>query len=108
MSDYIKREDAIRAFKNRSGLSEADLILTSEEIKETINAIPAADVRENVRGKWIGSSVGYKCSVCGFWIDDEVFFYLTEPIIDDGFIYCPNCGADMRSTEETKEENDEN
>ena len=44
MNDYINRADAIRAFENRSGFSEADLILTSDDIEETINAIPAAVV----------------------------------------------------------------
>lgn len=51
---------------------------------------------ERVRGEWIGSYTGHKCSVCGFWIDDEAFDYLTTPIIDDGFNYCPSCGAYMK------------
>lgn len=49
-------------------------------------AIPAADVREVVRGKWqkIGQlGVVVVCSVCGKSPDRKTNF-------------CPNCGADMR------------
>ena len=45
------------------------------------------------RGRWkLGKSgndfIGYpvyNCSVCGYWNEDVY-----------GFLYCPNCGADMR------------
>lgn len=58
-------------------------------LQDKIEKIPAADVRENVRGewKWIQSYNDVKCTVCG-----EVYPY------DDVclFKYCPNCGANMR------------
>ena len=59
--------------------------------KEQVDDIPAADVRENIRGEWIQdkhemAGYGYfDCSVCG------ADFYDIE-----GFNFCPNCGADMR------------
>lgn len=61
-----------------------------------LSAIPAADVRPVVRGKWIpvirymeNTVVGWECSVCGFGID----------ISEDGFNYCPKCGADLGECE---------
>lgn len=67
--------------------------------KEDIDAIPTADVRENVKGEWIDCGVHgdwawemdghgncwhiWKCSKCE---------YKTEHCNN----YCPNCGADMR------------
>lgn len=51
---------------------------------------PSADVRENVKGKWLQdkhdeAGYGYfDCSVCG------ADFY-------DVYDFCPNCGADMRA-----------
>lgn len=51
---------------------------------------PAADVRENIKGKWelrgvTATCLGghYDCSQCGAMYDGEYYF-------------CPNCGADMR------------
>ena len=52
---------------------------------------PSADVRENVRGKWIkgGMSSLYKCqcSECGCY---------HRAMYD----FCPSCGADMRGEQE--------
>ena len=58
-----------------------------------IDEVPSADVRENVRGKWIhdeitrnGNTVytpNAKCSICDCYVFQESNF-------------CPNCGADMR------------
>ena len=57
---------------------------------------PTADVRENVRGKWINKNEGmwntlpiYKCSVCG---DYDSRYSNTDNV-------CPNCGADMRQAD---------
>lgn len=52
--------------------------------------IAAADVRENVKGKWTEVTdheipIVCKCSVCEWRTKDY-----------DWFNYCPNCGADMR------------
>lgn len=59
-----------------------------QEIKKPTD-FPSADVRENVRGKWIDvdpygdSGLAFKCSECD-----------KNSIRDTN--YCPNCGADMR------------
>ena len=54
---------------------------------------PAADVRPVVHGEWkpvrsykYNALVGWTCSVCGYEID----------VSEDGFNYCPKCGADLR------------
>ena len=57
--------------------------------------IPTADVRENVRGKWKrrivdgGWNANLVCSECGYTL-----------MIEDGYNFCPNCGADMRGGKE--------
>ena len=56
---------------------------------EDVDAQPAADVRENVKGEWIRRKDTIQCSQCkAKWIDHT---YLIET-----FRFCPNCGADMR------------
>ena len=54
--------------------------------KEDVDAMPTADVRENVRGEWIEVKHTFldQCSNCG---------YITADVTTN---YCPNCGADMR------------
>ena len=95
MTDYISRRAAIEAVDECTKLKIADDFYTvyTEDMKDMIADIPAADVRENVKGEWIvesvdlfhGEEVGesYICSVCG----KDAF---------DKFDFCPNCGADMR------------
>ena len=65
-----------------------------------VDNAPTADVRENVRGKWIKDSdtaFYWECSECGaylFWRKEE---YLLRSKDETNF--CPNCGADMRTGE---------
>ena len=84
MTDYISRQAAIEiAYALHS--AEKDMI------EKGFNSIPAADVRENVRGEWIYTEEDkgqiypiIKCSICGHYVGGE-------------WNYCPNCGADMRT-----------
>lgn len=67
-----------------------------EEMEEfqKILALPAADVRENRRGKWIRIGFfgrAFKCNLCGNILD---FDGVNAGRGDANF--CPNCGADMR------------
>lgn len=91
MDEYIEREAAKYAFY-KSDIDTAQL----KDIADVLCAIPTADVRPVVRGKWITrtdvapyrldgeiTSWTYKCSICG------TFSRLK-------YNYCPNCGADMR------------
>ena len=62
-----------------------------------IDEQPTADVRENVKGKWIVVDDAYnrisgKCSACGW----KAHLYEDDVV---GMPYCPNCGANMEETE---------
>ena len=117
MTDYIKREDAIKACDEKAWMHGEDIIgvryPTSDEIRATIETLPSADVverehynnrlkvmyslgyddarAERKSGEWIeeceGKSVRYRCSVCN---DDDGW---------RNYNYCANCGADMRGAE---------
>lgn len=105
MAEYIKRSAVFEQFDN----ADADVCETDDfggvdygfgmkNIKELINAIPAADVAPVVRGRWEKepssywrwSSSGavavtrttYRCGLCG-----------RGTAVKSN--YCPNCGAKM-------------
>ena len=67
----------------------------------SLDAIPTADVLENVRGEWIHKytheslhdRTGIWCSACGRdALQDSEGYYIEDCETD----FCPNCGADMR------------
>ena len=98
MDEYIEREAAIRALT----LHDCD----SAGAKMAICDLPAADVAPVRHGRWIekwglydkgfyiSRKVWYECSHCGMKTNyrDECF----EKEVD--YNYCPNCGADMRGS----------
>ena len=102
MSDYIKREDAIRQIVKTSAQNELDIPAIGTVIY-ILSEMDSADVRENANGKWIQdkhemAGYGYfDCSVCG------ADFYEI-----DGFNFCPNCGADMRREDNGRDEENHN
>ena len=82
MSDYIKREDALKAVD--------DIVCDADDAERTCDRIidiPSADVVPVRHGHWISiNSYPYEeCSVCGETHD-------TVRCLDN---YCPNCGAKM-------------
>ena len=93
MSDYISREAAIEYLMTNMGWQDEDGYPVDDAdekrkiITDLISGIPAADVREVVRGKWNPAKDGYyghvMCSVC-------------HKIESHDTNFCPNCGADMR------------
>ena len=101
MSDYIKREDAIRSNVSQVEFCKSEGLDFSEKLHidsviNNLKHIPAADVVERKTGKWIefswiqgstatGATISrmYKCSVCGGLFGRK----------DDRFCY--NCGARM-------------
>lgn len=102
MEEYIKRSEVFEQFDN----ADADVCETDDfggvdygfgmkNIKELINAIPAADVAPVVHGKWIVRFDGpYKrrrcyCSHCGKHNGVGGIAQNQEKP------YCPNCGAKM-------------
>ena len=98
--EYIEREAAIKEFSNNG----SNFVYGKQQCKAIVsrlNAIPAADVRPVVLGKWkrvvdftgveaFGFKetmvVGWGCNVCGYEVD----------VSEESFNFCPNCGADMR------------
>lgn len=96
LKDIYIRSDYNKAY--RQGWADA---------LELVKLIPAADVRENVRGAWVhgretaremlGDNTAaifyedYSCSSCGFKIDTPLWNW------DGSLVYkfCPNCGASM-------------
>ena len=94
MAEYIERELAMsHPFANGKYDHEhapEHFILGHESYKEWLEFLPAADVRENKHGHWIGgelipnneSGLFYaECSECH-----------KVRVIDN---FCPSCGADM-------------
>lgn len=96
MAEYIERTAVFEQFDN----ADADVCETDDfggvdygfgmkNIKELINAIPAADVVEVVHGRWVThyrsgtpAAEGYVSTCCDMWNKRK------SP-------YCPNCGAKM-------------
>ena len=92
MSDYIKREDAIRQIVKTSAQNELDIPAIGTVIY-ILSEMDSADVRENVRGEWVFpyEDKKYKrCSACG-----KTFYSI--PATSN---FCPNCGADMRGEQD--------
>ena len=85
MDEYIKREDACYA-AGLIALASVDREITCGEVQQIMNSIPAADVVERKKGKWIHFSRSDECSVCGY--DTGKYEAPTW--------FCPKCGADMR------------
>lgn len=110
MAEYIEREAVNKLLKAacdecRETCEEFDGFYADcnqcimHSVVKGVPAIPAADVRPVVRGKWIVSRTDYgwnsaefpthcKCEKCG-----------REIPYNDKDNFCPNCGADMREVE---------
>ena len=103
MAEYIERDAAIAVIEEKQkelcpvGMYSRHAVYGSDrekfdawqEIIDTLEAIPAADVRPVVRGKWDDDGYGWvRCSICRGAI----------AVARGGnkFNFCPNCGADMR------------
>lgn len=91
MSDYISREETIKAIKSQS--PDAHYLSCYVAILEKA---PASDVRVNTKGQWIEGEYGItRCSECGYILDAN----------NDITPFCPDCGANMEPDleEETEE-----
>lgn len=103
MADYIDRQSVLDILYNFSEYasytpSAGFMKLKTAEINlGELHAIPAADVRENVKGAWKQMPKGWfrsrdvQCSNCGNTLDMNG---VNAGRGDANF--CPNCGADMR------------
>ena len=89
MSEYIKKEDALRG----ADMLCLETSYDNQKVEDMLNELPTYSFPDREKGEWIpmydrwGDIVttvcGYECSKCGEWNADN-----------DNF--CPNCGADMR------------
>ncbi len=108
MPEYIEREKVHRLVRSLTQYawtnpdkSKYRVTVDIDDVQFGIDKIPAADVAEVRRGKWIKTQepMGWRdvdcaeCSVCHeSWIIDK------DSSIDDYecmWHYCPNCGAKM-------------
>lgn len=108
MSDYIKREAALSDL-NYILNDPACPIFIAATVDQILSQLPAAPVREIVRGKWIETEERFEddwgftivqhcvCSVCGFTQSRSNTYTPGGEIRKSNF--CPNCGADMRAEE---------
>lgn len=96
MDDYIKREAVFQIISDAPRLYLNDVI-RADTIRQAVKKLPAADVRENVRGEWknIGGDE-WCCVFCGYIISTEGSW---EHPLEVGKCFCSNCGADMRKEE---------
>ena len=82
MAEYIEREAAVCIALGAAALGNT-AFSDRFEIAARLRAIPAADVRPVVRGKWVRSGEIMYCNNCKY-------------IAFNPHKFCPNCGADMR------------
>lgn len=100
MADYIERSKASELLcKMICGSERAICVSTCENCRQKqmveLYKIPAANVREDVQGKWIkshwrGSTSCANCSVCDFEAQHSEFRGVQKY-----YKICPNCGARM-------------
>ena len=95
--EYIEREAAKRELLFWAVCMNHPEYLIKDDALHVIDSMPAADVAPVRHGRWIEKdkySFGtfYDCSICG------------NCILDNGhsWNYCPNCGADMRGSNDEK------
>ena len=90
MAEYIEREAAAKLLRKEAAAgSPTAYHIGLYAAARAIEAVPAADVRPVVRGKWeYDHWCEFKCSNCGAWSKSEPYHGREN--------FCPNCGADMR------------
>ena len=100
MSDYISRQvviEEIDKWLDSVGYCTVGKGLSYYgELIGCIEDVPTADVVEVKRGKWVDREADlgyevYQCSVC-----KEEYCLETGSPQENGYNFCPNCGADMR------------
>ena len=83
MSRYIDAE------KLKIIYASKDVEKYADAFNKLVDAMPTADVRENVRGEWLLRKDTTECSSCNTkWRDYRGLI--------STFSFCPDCGADMQ------------
>lgn len=102
--EYIERSAANNALRECVRAYPNSFYNGIEVARTAIRKIPAANVREVVRGKWENDSDNLPvCSNCGEIALQRVFVKVPHLIQDVRMVrssFCPNCGADMREPKE--------
>jgi hypothetical protein len=100
MAEYIEREKVVELF-NKWADGYSYIEVPTKDAIACVRAIPAADVRPVVKGRWkLASYSGKFGNAKEKWYDqflDGAFWYCDqcrERARKSNF--CPNCGADMR------------
>ena len=88
-------ETAINNVGYKRDVDEVCKDIADNRLSIWLECVPTADVREVVQGEWISSEdcLDDECSICHkAWnvCDNETY----------KFLFCPNCGADMRGGKE--------
>ena len=103
MTEYIDKEEFRKIIHEHhyfvlDTYNTRDWGMFTVGIDRAIDDVPAADVRENVRGHDTGEERYFKCSECGYGVSDV---YEAGPVLvfEHGkeWHYCPNCGAKMEA-----------
>ena len=97
MPRHIDADALIEEIDNTKTSSIGEAI-TLSYVRDFIIGAPTADVRENVRGKWLRKFESHRwvnntCSNCG-WAK------IVDIHVSLDYNYCPYCGADMRGEED--------
>ena len=99
MSDYIKREDALKSICYDCN-TRLDCKKNPCADYARLRDMPAADARENVRSKWVDmdadeyyDTIILRCGNCGD--STEFFWYGTPSELMKIMRFCPRCGAVM-------------
>ena len=121
MAEYIEKEDLLELYRMDDPVLNENGHVPLPVIRQNIMDIPAADVAPVVHGRWIleahDERVNYRWNVtaeCSECCDEQkeiwagFFPNVPPPIARDVALvsaesvklsnYCPNCGADMRGS----------
>lgn len=100
MAEYIEKEAPVQfLLASAEGLHDTPSWKSLlEECAEKINRIPAANVRENVKAKWLEDSDPGEL-IGSHWACSECNICFGEPTAREIFKFCPNCGAQMGGAE---------
>lgn len=93
MAEYINKRDALKIMRDAWDICENGDFAISEAIN-CVESLPAADVVERKKGKWLEHDTDKtfaKCSECGCYWELAI---VKECNMD----FCPHCGAEMSPT----------
>lgn len=108
MAEYIERDMVLREAESRIMWGASAMA-----VYELIRDVPAADVAPVLPGKWEWfeewspgttdyptecDDCGWRCSNCKTKLEDVVGGYWDDPDDEPKMKFCPNCGADMRGS----------